>query len=68
MDRNEVNLRTKTKVSISLRRKEILQQMHKYTNSNYAGQQKRVTMATATKLLMSRTMAMQVRLESWCIS
>ena len=50
MDRNEVNLRTITKVSISLERKEIPQQMHKRTKCKiYAGKQKRVTMATGTK-------------------
>lgn len=62
MVRNEVNLRTKTNVSISFGTKEITQQMHKCTNANYAGKQKRVTMATATKCyqmkgLISRTMA-----------
>ena len=62
MDRNEVNFRTKTKLSISLGRKEVLQQMHKRTNADYAGKQKIVTMVIATELLMSRTMALRVRL------
>ena len=61
MDRNEVNFRTKTKLSISLGRNEVLQQIRKRTNADYAGKQKRVTMATATELLMSKTMALRDR-------
>ena len=50
MDRDEISLKTKTKVSISLGGKEITSATNaQIRNAAYARKQKRVTTATATK-------------------
>ena len=75
MERDEISLKTKTKVSISLGGKEITSATNaQIRNAAYARKQKRVTTATATKtppnekLNECGKMALQVRLESSCIS